>query len=87
MWRTEAIENKLNEKDVNNILHYLDLSTKFNNNNYKAWHSYALLNYKFLEHEPKAKINYAINAIEGFAKSICSGGKNMSKYIFFNYKC
>ena len=81
MWRTEKIENNLNEKDVNNILHDLELSTKFNNNNYKAWHSYALLNYKFFEHEQKTKINYAINAIEGFAKSICIGGKNISKIL------
>ena len=81
MWRTEKIGNNLNEKDVNNILHDLELSTKFNNNNYKAWHSYALLNYKFFLFEQKAKINYAINAIEGFAKSICIGGKNISKIL------
>ena len=81
MWRAEKIGNNLNEKDVNNILHDLELSTKFNNTNYKAWHSYALLNYKFFGYEQKAKINYAINAIEGFAKSICIGGKNISKIL------
>ena len=81
MWRTEKIEKNLNEKDVNNILHDLELSTKYNENNYKAWHSYAFLNYKFFEYIKKTKINYAINAIEGFAKSIYIGGKNTSKIL------
>ena len=81
MWRAEKIEKNLNEKEVNNILHDLELSTKYNQNNFKAWHSYALLNYKFFENGEKTKINYAINAIEGFTKSICIGGKNMSKIL------
>ena len=81
MWRTEKIEHNLNEKDVNNILEDLKLSTKYNLNNYKAWHSYALLNYRFVEFDQKSKINYAINSIEGFAKSICLGGKNISKIL------
>ena len=81
MWRAEKIENNLNEKDVNNILQNLELSTKYDKSNYKAWHSYALLNYKFFEFEPKGKINYSINAIEGFTKSICLGGKNTSKIL------
>ena len=79
---SEKIKNNLTEKDVNNILQYLELSTKYNEKNYKAWHLYALLNYKFFEYEKKTKINYAINAIEGFAKSICIGEKkNMSKIL------
>ena len=78
---SEKIKNNLTEKDVNNILQYLKLSTEYNQNNYKAWHLYALLNYKFFEYEKKTKINYAINAIEGFAKCICIGGKNMSKIL------
>ena len=81
VWRAEKMENNLNEKDVNNILKNLTLSTKYNDNNYKAWHSFALLNYKFFEHEKKTKLNYAKNAIEGFAKSICIGGKNISKIL------
>ena len=81
MWRAEKIEKNLNEKDVNNILHDLELSTKYNQNNYKSWHSYALLNYKFFQYIQKTKINYAINAIEGFAKSIYIGGKNTSKIL------
>ena len=79
MWRAEKIEKTLNENDVNNILHDLELSTKYNQNNYKAWHSYALLNYRFFTHTKKSKIDYAINAIEGFAKSIYIGGKKTSK--------
>ena len=79
MWRAEKIENNLNEKDVNNILKDLKLSTQYNKSNYKAWHSYALLNYKFFEFGKK--IDYATNAIEGFAKSICIGGKNMTKIL------
>ena len=81
MWRAEKIEKNLNEKDVNNILHDLELSTKYNQNNYKSWHSYALLNYKFFQYIQKTKINYAINAIEGFVKSIDIGGKNTSKIL------
>ena len=81
MWRAEKIDNKFNEKDVNNILKDLELSTKYNHNNYKSWHSYALLNYKFFEFESQTKINYSINAIEGFSKSICLGGKNSSKIL------
>ena len=81
MWCAEKIEKKLNEKEVNNILKDLQLSTKYNQSNYKAWHSYALLNYKFFEYGEKTKINYAINAIEGFTKSICIGGKNISKIL------
>ena len=81
MWRAEKIGHNLKEKDVNNILEDLKLSTKYNHNNYKAWHSYALLNYRFVEFDQKTKINYAINAIEGFTKSICLGGKNISKIL------
>ena len=81
MWRAEKIEKNLNEKDVNNILKDLKLSTKYNPNNYKAWHSFALLNYRFFEHEANKKLSYAVNAIEGFTKSICIGGKNMSKIL------
>ena len=83
IWRAEKIEKNLNEKDVNCILEDLKLSTKFNKNNYKAWHSYALLNYKFFEFIKKTKdvfqYNYAKNAIEGFIKSISIGEKNTSK--------
>ena len=77
-WNDEKREKK--EKDVNNILQYLELSTQNNPNNYRAWHLYALLNYKYFEYTQKTKINYAINAIEGFTKSI-SVGKNMSKFL------
>ena len=77
-WNDEKGEKK--EKDVNNILQYLELSTQNNPNNYKAWHLYALLNYKYFEYSQKTRINYAINAIEGFTKSICIG-KNMSKIL------
>ena len=72
-------EKNINEKDTNKILKYLKLSTKYNQNNYKAWHLYGLLNYKFFEYIEKKNINYAINAIEGFSKCICIGGKNTSK--------
>jgi FKBP12-rapamycin complex-associated protein len=74
-------KEKKKEKDVNNILQYLELSTQNNPSNYKAWHLYALLNYKYFEYTQKTRINYAINAIEGFTKSICIGGNNMSKIL------
>ena len=82
MWRAEKIEKNLNENDVNCILKDLKLSTEFNKNNYKAWHSYALLNYRFFEYIKKIKnyflYDYAANALEGFIKSICIGDKNTS---------
>ena len=81
MWRAEKIGNAFDENEVNNILKDLELSTKYNNNNYRAWHSYALLNYKFFESERKLYTNYAINAIEGFTKSICIRGNNKSKIL------
>ena len=81
MWRAEKIGKRLNIIDVNNILKDLQLSTKYNPNNYKAWHSYALLNYRFYESKQKKQLDYAVNAIEGFTKSICIGGKNMSKIL------
>ena len=81
MWRAEKLGNNLNENDVNNILKDLEFSTKYNQCNYKAWNSYALLNYKFFEYGKDTKINYAVNAIEGFAKSICVGKNNMSKIL------
>jgi FKBP12-rapamycin complex-associated protein len=77
-WNDEKGEKK--EKDVNNILQYLEISIQNNPDNYKVWHLYALLNYKYFEYTQKTKINYAINAIEGFTKSI-SVGKNMSKFL------
>ena len=76
--KNEYLDNK--EKEVNNILKYLELATQNNPNNYKAWHLYGLLNYRFFEYAGKNKINYSINAIKGFTKSICIG-KNMSKIL------
>ena len=81
MWRAEKLGNNFNKEEVNNILKDLELSTKYNINNYKSWHSYALLNYQFFESDKKHNIEYAINSIEGFTKSICIGGKNMSKIL------
>ena len=43
IWRAEKIGNTFNENEVNNILKDLELSTKYNKDNYKAWHTYALL--------------------------------------------
>ena len=80
-WQEGKVEKNLNEKDANNTLKYLELSTKYNPNNYKAWHYYGLLNYKIFEFVTKSNINFAINAIEGFTKSICIGGKNISKVL------
>ena len=77
-WNDEKGEKK--EKDVNNILQYLELSTQNNPNNYKAWHLYALFNYKYFEYTKLSRINYSINSIEGFTKSICIG-KNKSKIL------
>ena len=83
MWKAEKIEKNMNEYDVNYILKILKRSTKYNTNYYKAWHFYSLLNYKFFVFIKKTKNiyqnNYAINAIEGFIKSVCIGEKNTAK--------
>ena len=39
----------LTEKKVDEIKNYFDLSIKFDNKNYKAWHYFGLLNYKYFE--------------------------------------
>ena len=81
VWCAEKIGSSFNKDEVNKILKDLELSTKYNINNYKAWHFYGLLNYKFFESEKKLHTDYAINAIEGFTKSICIGGSNISKIL------
>ena len=68
------------KKNVNNILEYFKLSTKYDPSYYKAWHLSALLNYKYFEYAENDRLNYAINAIEGFTKSICIG-KNITKIL------
>ena len=78
MWNIRKIEKNLNEENVKNMINYLELSTKYDEKNYKAWHSYALLNYKYFENNNN-KISYASNAIIGFTKSVCIGGKSLSK--------
>ena len=78
MWNIRKIEKNLNEENVKDMINYLELSTKYEQKNYKAWHSYALLNYKFFENN-NTKISYASNAIIGFTKSVCIGGKSLSK--------
>lgn len=81
IWNEQQIEKNLTEEKVSSILNYLEMSTKYNNKNYKAWHNYALLNYKFFEMENKrvSYASYASNAIKGFTKSVCIGGKSISK--------
>ena len=72
----------LTEKKVDEIKNYFDLSIKFDNKNYKAWHYFGLLNYKYfelLENNEKIRGNYASNAIKGFTTSVTIGGKNISK--------
>ena len=78
MWNIRKIEKNLNEENVKNMINYLELSTKYDEKNYKAWHSYALLNYKYFENNNN-KLSYASNAIIGFTKSVCIGGKSLSK--------
>ena len=77
-------ENNLNEDVVRSIIDYLELSTQYDSKNYKAWHNLGLLNYKYFEvlknsEKNDAILNYASNSIIGFTKSVCIGGKNISK--------
>ena len=76
-------DKELNEVNVKNILSYFQLSIKFNDKYYKAWHYYSLVNYKFFEilkiSNNIKKNEYAINALKGFTNSIIIGGNNISK--------
>ncbi len=79
---TEEMDDK---SDVNNINKYFILSTKFNQNSYKLWHSYALFNYKYYKYLSKHKLSkideilLVGNAVEGFKHSLIIGGKNKNK--------
>lgn len=88
IWNIERNEKNLNEGIVNSILSDLQLSTKFDSKNYKAWHNYGLLNYKYFDYllscqlESKNSNNliyYACNSLRGFTNSVCIGGANISK--------
>ena len=80
--QNDNIEDK---NEVNSINKYLILSTKFNPNSYKLWHSYALFNYKYYKYLAKDKLSildeilFAGNAINGFKNSLMIGGKNKNK--------
>jgi hypothetical protein len=80
---SEEIDDKTEE--VKNINKYFILSTKFNNNSYKLWHSYALFNYKYYKYLSKHKLTKVDelllvgNAVEGFKHSLIIGGKNKNK--------
>jgi FKBP12-rapamycin complex-associated protein len=79
----QKYEKNLSEERVNSIMKCLELSTKYNHNNYKTWHYYAFLNYKYFEvllsMNNKKKNIYAQNAIIGFTNSVCIGGKTIAK--------
>ena len=81
----QKYNKNLTEDKVNNIMHYFELSTKFNSKNYKAWHYFALLNYKYFEFlistNHPSKNAFALNAIKGFTNSVCIGGKVISKIL------
>ena len=78
-------EEEDEKTQANNINKYLILSTKYNNNSYKLWHSYALFNYIYYKFISKDKstsndeIDYANNAVNGFRHSLIIGGKNKNK--------
>ena len=81
IWSSTYIDYQ-SYNNVHDIINYLDLSTKYNPQNYKAWHHYAMLNYKFYESNidlTNNNIQFASNAIKGFTNSVCIGGKNISK--------
>ena len=83
------------DEESDMINHYFNLSTKYNNNSYKLWHTYAMFNYKYYkfiysntkkEQNNKRnktinnkEISFAINAVKGFKNSLSIGGKNRNK--------
>ena len=80
--KNEEVDEK---SEANNINKYLILSTKYNNNSYKLWHSYALFNYIYYKFISKDKstsndeIDFANNAVNGFRHALIIGGKNKNK--------
>ena len=88
LWNLQKHEKNLNEDTVKSIMGYLELSTKYDMKNYKSWHNYALVNYKYFDSlfssdkenkNSQTLLKYATNAISGFTHSVCIGGKNISK--------
>ena len=80
--KNEEIDEKTDAKNINK---FFILSTKYNNNSYKLWHSYALFNYqyyKFLSRNELVindEISFANNAVNGFKHSLIIGGKNKNR--------
>ena len=88
LWNLQKHEKSLKEETVKSIMGYLELSTKYDMKNYKSWHNYALVNYKYFDSlfslgkenkNSAALLEYACNGIKGFTHSVCIGGKNISK--------
>jgi FKBP12-rapamycin complex-associated protein len=88
LWNIEKNNKNLNEGIVKSISSDLQLATKFDSKNYKAWHNYGLLNYKYFDYLLSTKlelkssenlIHFASNSLNGFTNSVCIGGKNISK--------
>ena len=74
--------DKLNENIIKEIQYYATKSTKMNENSFKAWHNYGLINYKYFESFPNINKNtYAKNALEGFTHSVNIGRKSISKIL------
>ena len=74
--------DKLDENIIKEIQYYATKSTKMNENSFKAWHNFGLINYKYFESFPNINRNsYAKNAIEGFTHSVNIGGKSISKIL------
>ena len=80
--KSEEVDDK---DDISKINKYFILSTKYNQNSYKLWHSYALFNYKYYKYLTKEnfsmteEILLATNAVNGFKNSLIIGGKNKNK--------
>ena len=79
------IETDEKNEKYKNISNYLNLSTKYYNENYQSWHIYAMLNNLYYEYlsdinnNSSDKLSYAKNAINGFKNSIMIAGRSKTK--------
>ncbi|KAL4492653.1 hypothetical protein ABPG73_010202 [Tetrahymena malaccensis] len=87
IWMRETGE-ELDKQKIKKIEEYFEKSKEFKSDYYKTWHHFALLNFDVLdmmeEIDTREKLDYILNALEGFMKSISIGtsSEHKSPYLF-----
>ena len=81
-WQREKME-ELSEGSIEEILNFYNQSLEFNQQYYKAWHSFGLLNFKAVEfyknNREKSELleKYINAAVKGFISAVSLGGRDM----------